>query len=74
MWPSWRSVNLRYQRPKNAKWIALTWRYDSGEVVSGVPDVAAAMALSAAQQTSIGFRSQHSRTRSLRAVVSVGQP
>jgi outer membrane receptor for Fe3+-dicitrate len=46
--------NFRYQH-KSAEWIALTWRYDSGLVVSGVPDVAAALALTAAQQTSIGF-------------------
>ena len=46
--------NFRYQH-KNAEWIAFTWRYDSGLVVSGVPDVAAALALTAAQQASIGF-------------------
>jgi hypothetical protein len=49
------TLNLRYQRPKNAEWIAFTWRFDGGEVVSGVPDVAAALALTAAQQTAIGF-------------------
>ena len=49
------TVNLRYQRPKNAEWIDLSWRYDSGLVVSGVPDVAAALGLTAAQQTAIGF-------------------
>jgi hypothetical protein len=31
------------------------WRYDSGLVVSGVPDVAAALLLTPAQQTDIGF-------------------
>jgi len=46
--------NFRYQH-KNAEWVALTWRYDSGLVVSGVPDVAAALELTAAEQTSIGF-------------------
>jgi len=46
---------LRYQRPRNAEWIDFTWRYDSGLVVSGVPDVAAALALTAAQQVAIGF-------------------
>src|SRR5207245_657835 len=46
---------FRYQRPKNAEWIALSWRYDSGLVVSGVPDVEAALALTAAQQVAIGF-------------------
>jgi len=45
---------FRYQR-KNAEWVSLAWRYDNGLVVSGVPDVAAALTLTAAQQTSIGF-------------------
>src|SRR5450432_3316197 len=45
---------FRYQH-KNLEWIALTWRYDSGLVVSGVPDSDAALALTAAQQTSIGL-------------------
>jgi hypothetical protein len=45
---------FRYQH-KKAEWIAFTWRFDSGLVVSGVPDVGAALALTAAQQTSIGF-------------------
>ncbi len=45
---------FRYQH-KNFEWIALTWRYDSGLVVSGVPDSDAALALTAAQQTSIGL-------------------
>ena len=35
---------FRYQH-KKAEWIAFTWRFDSGLVVSGVPDVAAALAL-----------------------------
>jgi hypothetical protein len=46
---------FRYQRPKNAEWIDFSWRYDSGLVVSGVPDVAAALALTAAQQVAMGF-------------------
>jgi len=46
---------LRYQRPKNTEWIDFTWRFDSGLVVSGVPDVDAALALTAAQQVAIGF-------------------
>ncbi len=37
------NVNLRYQRHKNEEWIDFTWRFDSGLVVSGVPDVAAAL-------------------------------
>jgi hypothetical protein len=46
--------NFRYQH-KNAEWVAFTWRFDSGLVVSGVPDVAAALELTAAEQTTIGF-------------------
>jgi hypothetical protein len=46
---------LRYQRPHNGEWISFAWRYDSGLVVSGVPDVAAALGLTAAQQVAIGF-------------------
>jgi outer membrane receptor protein involved in Fe transport len=49
------NVVARYQRPKDAEWIDFTWRYDSGLVVSGVPDVAAALDLTAAQQVDIGF-------------------
>ena len=49
------TLNMRYQRPRNAEWIAFTFRFDSGEVVSGVPDVAAALQLTAAQQATIGF-------------------
>jgi hypothetical protein len=49
------NVVMRYQRPHNAEWIAFTWRYDSGLVVSGVPDVAAVTTLTPAQQVDIGF-------------------
>jgi hypothetical protein len=49
------NANLRYQRHKNEEWIDFTWRYDSGLVVSGVPDVDAALELTAAQQVDIGF-------------------
>jgi hypothetical protein len=45
----------RYQRPHDAEWVSFTWRYDSGLVVSGVPDVAAALGLTPNQQASIGF-------------------
>ena len=46
---------LRYQRPHNDEWVEFTWRYDSGLVVSGVPDVAAATQLTPSQQVDIGF-------------------
>ena len=49
------NANLRYQRHKNEEWIDFTWRYDSGLVVSGVPDVAAALLLTPAQQVDIGL-------------------
>ena len=45
---------FRYQH-KSAEWVTLTWRYDSGLVVSGIPDSDAALGLTAAQQTSIGL-------------------
>ena len=50
------TIVLRYQRPKNAEWIALTSRYDSGLVVSGIPDAGAAFALlTPYQQVSVGL-------------------
>ncbi len=49
------NANLRYQRHKNEEWIDFTWRLDSGLVVSGVPDVAAALTLTTSQQTDIGL-------------------
>jgi hypothetical protein len=49
------TMNLRYQRPKGAEYIDWIWRYDSGLVTSGVPDVAAALALTPNQQVDIGL-------------------
>ena len=49
------NANFRYQRAKNAEYVSLIWRYDSGLVVSGIPDTDAALALSPAQQTTIGL-------------------
>ncbi len=48
------TATFRYQH-KHAEYVDLTWRYDSGLVVSGVPDVEAALGLTAAQQVTIGF-------------------
>ncbi len=49
------TLNLRYQR-KNAEWIAFTDRFDSGEVVSGIPDAGFAMgSLTPNQQVTIGL-------------------
>ncbi|HLY17802.1 MAG TPA: TonB-dependent receptor [Bryobacteraceae bacterium] len=49
------TLNLRYQRPHNAEWIVLTYRFDSGLVVSGVPDAGAALALTPNQQVTLGL-------------------
>jgi len=49
------TLNLRYQKKKDSPWIDFTWRYDSGLVAGNVPDLAAAMALTPAQQAAIGF-------------------
>ena len=45
---------FRYQHNK-AEWISFTWRFDSGLVVSGVPDAAAALALDPNQQATLGL-------------------
>lgn len=49
------NVSLRYQRPKNAEWISVIYRFDSGMVVSGVPDAGAALALTPNEQVTIGL-------------------
>src|SRR4029077_11298261 len=49
------TLSLRYQRPHNAEWIILTERFDSGLVVSGVPDAGAALGLTPNQQVSLGL-------------------
>ncbi len=50
------TMTFRYQRPHNAEWIALTYRFDSGLVVSGIPDAGAAISLlSPNQQVTIGL-------------------
>src|SRR5579871_111749 len=50
------TVLMRYQRPRNAEWLAWSWRYDSGLVVSGIPDAGAAIGLlSPNQQVTIGL-------------------
>jgi hypothetical protein len=49
------TVNLRYQHKKE-EWVALIYRYDSGLVVSGVPDAGSALTtLTPNQQVSIGL-------------------
>jgi hypothetical protein len=49
------TTNIRYQRGKDGLWGTFIWRYDSGLVVTGVPDSAAAMFLTPAQQVDIGL-------------------
>ncbi len=49
------TLSARYQRPKSAEWVSFIWRFDSGLVVSGVPDVNAVLGLTAAEQVTIGF-------------------
>jgi hypothetical protein len=50
------TVTLRYQRPHNGEWVALTYRYDSGLVVSGIPDAGAAIGLlTPNQQVTVGL-------------------
>jgi len=47
---------LRYEAPvKKKPWIALTWRYDSGEVAGAVTGLADLLALDADQQAAVGF-------------------
>jgi Carboxypeptidase regulatory-like domain/TonB-dependent Receptor Plug Domain len=49
------ATNARYQWHKDGPWANFTWRYDSGLVAGSVPDIAAALGLTAAQQVAIGF-------------------
>jgi hypothetical protein len=49
------TTNFRYQHKKDGPWGTLVWRYDSGLVVTGVPDSQAALGLSPAQQVDIGL-------------------
>jgi hypothetical protein len=50
------TLNLRYQRPRNAEWVSFSYRYDSGLVVSGVPDAGSAMStLTPNEQVTIGL-------------------
>ena len=49
------TVVTRYQRRRNAEWITFVYRYDSGLVVSGVPDAGTALGLTPNQQVTIGL-------------------
>jgi hypothetical protein len=50
------STHLQYQLPwKRSPWLGFNWRYDSGLVVSGVPDAGAALGLTPFQQVTLGL-------------------
>jgi hypothetical protein len=49
------TTHARYQFKKRGPWVAFTWRYDSGMVAGAVNDLADALALSADEQSAIGF-------------------
>jgi Carboxypeptidase regulatory-like domain len=49
------TTHLQYQPWKQGPWVGFNWRYDSGLVVSGVPDAGAALGLTPNQQVTIGL-------------------
>jgi hypothetical protein len=49
------TVNLRYQHKKDGFWADFIWRFDSGLVVTGVPNGEAALLLTPNQQVDIGL-------------------
>jgi Carboxypeptidase regulatory-like domain/TonB-dependent Receptor Plug Domain len=49
------TTHLQYQFGKRGPWLGFNWRYDSGLVVSGVPDAGAALGLTGNQQVTIGL-------------------
>src|SRR6185436_18096551 len=50
------TTNLQYSfLKKNAAWIGLTWRYDSGLAAGSVPDFATALAFTPAEQAALGL-------------------
>jgi hypothetical protein len=49
------TTHVQYQPWKKLPWVAFNWRYDSGLVVSGVPDAGAALGLTPNQQVTIGL-------------------
>jgi hypothetical protein len=47
---------VRYESPwKKKPWVALTWRFDSGEVAGAVTDLADLLALTPDEQAAVGF-------------------
>ena len=49
------TTHLQYQPWKRPLWVGFNWRYDSGLVVSGIPDAGAALGLTPNQQVTIGL-------------------
>jgi hypothetical protein len=49
------TTHLQYQFRNRGPWIGFNWRYDSGLVVSGVPDANVALGLTPNQQVTIGL-------------------
>jgi hypothetical protein len=49
------TVNVRYQHGKDGVWADLIWRFDSGLVVTGVPNASDALLLTPNQQVDIGL-------------------
>lgn len=49
------TTNMQYQPGKRGPWVGFTWRYDSGQVAGAVPDLASLLALTPAEQATVGF-------------------
>lgn len=49
------TTNFRYQYKNDGPWVAFTWRFDSGEVAGAVATIEDVLALTSAQQATIGF-------------------
>jgi len=49
------TTNFRYQYKNDGPWVAFTWRFDSGEVAGAVATLDDVLALTSAQQATIGF-------------------
>jgi hypothetical protein len=49
------TTHARYHFKKKGPWVAFTWRYDSGMVAGAVENLSEALALTATEQSAIGF-------------------
>jgi len=68
------NVNLHYQRAKNGWWADFAWRYDSGLVVGAVNNLADALALTADQQSTIGFYCEGERATLAHRITTCNSP